>query len=141
MRAVVLDTDVFSALFVTPRERERAVRPVDLWRMQLAGMRVTISFQTRVELLVGARSGNWGVKRLNNLNDRIAATPVIGLDEAVLRAYVGLTSDCKAAGHALHSKIHTADRWVASCAIAHGVPLLSGDKIYADATGLDLLGS
>jgi len=40
---------------------------------------------------------------------------------------------------ALHAKIHTADRWVAACAVAKGLPLLSGDGIYQGAPGVSLL--
>ena len=134
-----MDTDVFSALFVTPRAPQREAHLVDEWRASLAGVRVAITFQTRAELLAGARSGGWGVKKLTHLATAIAAVPVIGLGEDVLQAYVTLTAECKASGHALHAKVHTADRWIASCAIAKGVPLLSGDGIYRNAPGLRLL--
>jgi predicted nucleic acid-binding protein len=50
-----------------------------------------------------------------------------------------LTAACRRAGHALHDKVHTADRWVAAAAIAKRFPLLSGDAIYAAAPGLTLL--
>lgn len=136
----VLDTDVFSALFVTPRPPGGEANHVNQWRESLAGIRVAIAFQTRAELLEGARSGGWREKRMTKLADLISATPVLGVDEDVLQAYVALTADCRAAGHALHAKIHTADRWIASCAIAKDVPLLSGDGIFEGAPGLTLLG-
>lgn len=46
-----------------------------------------------------------------------------------------------AIGHALAAKVHTADRWIASCAIAKSIPILSGDTLLDDApdlTPLDL---
>ena len=140
MVAVVIDTDVFSALYVTPASKARERFPLDGWKALLEGARVVIYFQTRAELLTGARSGGWGARRLDALISHVSATPVIGLDEDVLQSYVELTTGCKVAGHGLHAKVHTADRWIAACAVAKQLPLLSGDEIFVDAPGIALLG-
>lgn len=103
---------------------ERATRrglPVDSWNDLLAGMQVLISFQTRAEVLAGLRTGNWGDARLRAALAKLNASPTIPADRDVV---------CKRAGHALHAKTHTADRWVAASAVAKGLPLLSGDGIY-----------
>ncbi|MBP8882495.1 MAG: hypothetical protein KBG77_15485 [Dermatophilaceae bacterium] len=87
-RVVLLDTDVFSALFVTPEAKARSQGYLlDQWRAAVRGYRVVIAFQTRAEALVGARL----------------------------------------------------DRWIAACAIAKAIPLLSGDRIFKGAPSLSLL--
>lgn len=136
---VVIDTDVFSAIYTDPERFARRGLPVSSWQDALGGVRVLVSFQTRVEVLAGLRAGNWGDRRRRAAVAKLDAAPTIPADREVLDAYVELTALCRLAGHALHAKHHTADRWVAACAIAKGVALLSGDRIYRGAPGLTLL--
>lgn len=136
---VVLDTDVYSALYTDPERAERRGLPVATWLDALAGDRVLISFQTRAEVLAGLRAGNWGDSRRQTAVAKLDALPTIPADRDVIESYAELTSMCLRAGHALHAKIHTADRWVAACAVAKGLPLLSGDGIYQGTPGLSLL--
>jgi predicted nucleic acid-binding protein len=135
-RAVLLDTDVFSALFVSRERAERQGLPVEAWEKALEGHRVLISVQTVAESIAGALTAKWGGRRVGALRDRLAATPVVPVGPDVIDTYAQLTADCKAAGHPLAQKIHSADRWVASSAIAKGLPLLAGDGIYVGAPGL-----
>lgn len=140
-RGVLLDTDVFSAIYVTPREvAEKEGHPVATWVNLLTGKRTVISFQTRAEILAGAFSAGWGQRRLDSIRERLDATPTIDVDRDVVEAFAQLTADSRKAGHALAAKVHTADRWVAASAIAKDLPLLAGDRIYAGAAGLKLLG-
>ncbi len=136
---VVIDTDVYSALYTDPERAGRRGLPVTAWLEALAGDRVLISFQTRAEVLAGLRAGSWGDNRRQTALEKLDAAPTIPADRDVIDSYAELTSLCRRAGHALHDKIHTADRWVAACAIAKGLPLLSGDGIYRDAPSLLLL--
>lgn len=137
---VLLDTDVFSAIYVTPREVVvRRGHPLDAWITLLSGKRTVISFQTRAEILSGAFSAGWGDRRLGAIRERLDATPTIDVDRDVVEAFARLTADCREVGHALAAKAHTADRWIAASAIAKGLPLLAGDGIYAGAPGLELL--
>lgn len=135
--AAVVDTDVYSLLFVSQFSKPD-VR-VDAWRALLRGMDVVISFQTRAEVLIGATQQSWGSPRMANLHDLLDGTLTIGLDLEVLDAFVQLTVDCRAMGHALHAKANTGDRWIAACAIAKGLPLLSGDGIFVNAPSLELI--
>lgn len=139
MNIVLLDTDVYSALFIDSSKAKKKGMPVDLWRQLLAGYQVLISFQTQVELESGFRIANWGPARVEAAMSRIERTPTVQADPEVLRAYVNLTVQCRQEGHALQAKIHNADRWVAASAIAKQVPLLSGDGIYNDTPELVLL--
>jgi len=55
---VVVDTDVFSRLFVTRDSRDARVVG---WRRSLTGVRVVIATQTLAEVLAGAMAPGWGV--------------------------------------------------------------------------------
>lgn len=138
--AVLLDTDVFSAIFITPPETAlRQGHPLHEWLEAIRGRRVLVAFQTRAEALVGARGAGWGESRLRHLLERLDATPVVPLDEDVLEAYVAVSVRALRDGAGIHQKVHTADRWVAACAIAKSVPLLSGDAIFRGVPSLTLL--
>lgn len=138
MQAAVVDTDVFSLLFVRRRSTDPRIAE---WRDLLAGRQVLISFQTRAEALAGAMADGWGERRLAELRAILDRTPTIGVDDEVIDAHAALYAECRRDGHALHGERHTGDRWVAACAIAKDVDLLSGDGIYRDAPGVRLLNS
>lgn len=139
-QVVLLDTNVFSALFVTPEASARKQgHPVDAWRSALQGQRIAVSFQTRAEALVGAHTAKWGERRVADLVGQLNATPTVELDASVSDAYVELTVAARSSGLGIAHKIHVADRWIAACAIAKSVPLLSGDKIFDGAPKLELI--
>lgn len=136
VEAVLVDTDVFSVAFV----RKGAADPrLFAWREQLRDSRVVISFQTRAEVLAGALQAGWGTPRLQSVRTLLDDTPTVFEDVDVIDAYANLVVECRLVGHALHDRRHTADRWIASCAIAKELPLLAGDGIYASAPRLSLL--
>lgn len=133
---VLIDTDIFSALYISPDRAASRGLPIEAWRAALAGKRVVISFQTRAEVLAGFRAGGWGNRRIGEARSKLDAAPTVGVDERVIDAFATLTAGCRLEGHPLHQKIHTGDRWVAASALAHDLPLLSGDRIYRGAPGL-----
>lgn len=137
LQAAVVDTDVFSHLYVL---RNSADPRVPGWRELLTGRRVLISFQTRSELLGGALANQWGPRRLSDLREILDQTPTIRADNEVVDAHAQLLAECRRAGHALHAKEHTGDRWIAACAIAKDADLLAGDGIYQGAPNVTLLG-
>lgn len=136
LEAVVIDTDVYSVLFTRKRGGDHRR---EAWVARLAGKRIVISFQTRAEVLAGAMAAGWGDRTLRDLRLQLDDTPTIHESPEVTDSYAALTAACKNAGHALHGKIHTGDRWIAACAIALELKLFAGDSIYADAPGLSLL--
>lgn len=137
-RGVLLETDAYSTLFIArPDTRDHRTRS-GAWASALRGERVVIAFQTRAEVLVGARQSGWGATRTEGLLNELARTPTVPLDEQVLDAFVDLSVACRRLGHGLHAKVHTADRWIAACAIAHRLPLLTGDGVFSGAPGLEL---
>lgn len=133
---VLLDTDVFSLLFLAKNSKEPRSAG---WRERLGGRRVLIAFQTRAEILEGALERSWGERRMANTRDALDQTPTIPPDDEVIDAYATLTATCRQNGHPLQDGRHVADRWIAACAIAKRLPLLSGDGIYLNAPNLDLL--
>ncbi|MDQ1106064.1 PIN domain-containing protein [Nocardioides zeae] len=137
---VVIDTDVYSALYTDPERASRRGMAVEQWREVLQGTQVLISFQTRAEVMAGMQIGNWGESRKVAAMAKLDSAPTIPADIDVIRSYADLTAACRLIGHALQAKIHSADRWVAASALAKGLPLLSGDRVYRDTPGLRLLG-
>ncbi len=135
----LVDTDIFSAVFVDPDGAARRGLPLDSWRQALTGVHVIVSFQTRVEVLAGVHGSNWGERKIAAAVARLDAVPTVPADRQVMDAYVDLSVRCRRAGHALHDKVHTADRWIAACAVAKDVSLFSSDGIYEGAPGLSLL--
>lgn len=136
---VVLDTDIYSHLIVSPERSTARGLPIEEWRRRIAGRPVLISFQTRAELISGFRAAGWGQRRSTEAVRTLDDIQTIGVDRAVLDAFVELTVACRSAGHALQAKVHTADRWVAACAISRKYPLFAADRIYESAPGLELL--
>lgn len=129
-QAVVLDTDVFGALYVTPRDTvAKQGHPVEAWEAALEGRRPVISFQTRAEILSGALVAGWGEKRVRAVISRLDATPTLYVDDEVVEAYSRLLAAARKIGHALGApKQHVGDRWIAACAIAKGLPLVTGNR-------------
>ncbi len=54
---------------------------------------------------------------------------------------VTVTVEARARGLGIAQSNHVADRWIAACAIAKSIPLLSGDGIFTDAPSLSLHGT
>lgn len=136
MSPVLVDTDVFSRLFVRRSGPRAESGAVEAWRQVLRGRQVVIAFQTRAEVLQGALAAEWGSTRMGRLRAVLDARPTVGVDHDVIDAHAVLFAACRRSGHALHDKGHTGDRWVASCAIAKNLPILAGDRIYRDAPAL-----
>lgn len=117
------------------------VTPVDTWMKALTGYRPLVSFQTRAEALAGAYLAGWGERRLDALLTKLDLTPTIDEDRTVIEAYARLVYEARKIGHPLGAPgLHVGDRWVAACAIAKGLPLLTGNrKHFENAPGLRLL--
>jgi predicted nucleic acid-binding protein len=130
---VVLDTDVWSALFASARTRHP---DADSWRALLLGRTVVIAEQTRAEVIGGLLSAGLGPTRAQRTLDQLANTQTVPVDNDLARVCGELYAACRAIGHALHAKDHTGDRWVAATAIHTGLPLLANDGIYRGVPGL-----
>lgn len=133
---VILDTDVYSRLFVQTGPTNPGKQA---YRDALVGRTVAIAIQTRAELLVWPGIRRWSAEREAQLRAQLARTPTVPVTEAVVEAFVRLTVQCRRVGHALCDGRHTGDRWVAATAIAIDRPLLAVDGIYDNAPGLTRL--
>jgi len=133
---VLVDTDVFSCVVVTPRDRDPRVTT---WRRLLIGKEVALASQTEAELLFGAFSDGWGPRRMGVLRAEIACRVRLAISSEAIDAWARLRADCGGHGHALGDKAHMGDAWVAATAIAYDLPLLAGDGIFRGAPGLRLL--
>lgn len=132
---VLVDTDVFSEVYI----KHPTAALGTIWTQVLTGRTVVIAVQTEVELRAWPQLFGWNEKRTHALIERVEAVPRIQVATIVQQAYVDLTAWSKHNGHAIHQKIHTADRWVAATALAHGFDLAAIDGIYDDVAGLSLV--
>lgn len=133
---MLLDTDAFSKVVMTARDREPQVAD---WRRRLTGRTIVIAAQTEGELRFGALSARWGPARLAGLEAQLARHATAPVTTEVVKAFAEVRAACRAAGHPLADKLHMGDAWVAATAIAHDLRLLAGDRIYRDVPGLRLL--
>ncbi|MDO8208906.1 PIN domain-containing protein [Conexibacter sp. CPCC 206217] len=129
---IVIDTDVFSADIVPGSRLAERYAPI------ITGRPAFISFQTAAELRYGALLRGWGQPRLLKLEALIGRVEVVHSGPDLVMVYARLRATCQAHGHALAQREHNADRWIAATAIRLGIPLVSNDKIYRNAPGLDL---
>jgi len=132
---VVVDTDIMSSVVLPRSVTQRSVVAGD-WLELLAGFRIAIAVQTRVELLAWPLVKGWGATRATQLRAAVDAVPTIQVSTEVQEAYAELTAAARRVGHAIHAKEHAADRWIAATAIAVGLPLASGDGVFMDVPGL-----
>jgi predicted nucleic acid-binding protein len=131
---VVLDTMVISWLL------DEQPNPVaDGYRALIDARPVVLAFQTVMELRYGALRAGWGELRRRRLEGRIAELVIAQPDDEMISVCAELRLRCQQGGHALGSKIHDGDRWIASTSIRLGLPLASHDTVFSAAPGLELL--
>lgn len=133
---VLVDTDVWSCVVLTPRDRDPRVAG---WRRLMLGKQVVISAQTEGEIRFGALSRGWGPAKIADLNANFGRTPTLPVTPETVLAFATLRAECKRLGHALADKQHMGDAWVAATAITYDLPLLAGDGIYHGAPNVRLL--
>jgi tRNA(fMet)-specific endonuclease VapC len=128
MDAVLLDTDVFSYLM---KKDTRG----DAYRPYVKGKTVAITFITVGELYHWAEKRRWSAKNRQNLEERLKAVVVVPYDTELCRTYgklrASLTPGLVIAGN---------DLWIATCAIRHGIPLITNNrKHFEKIPGLKLI--
>ena len=118
--AVLLDTDVFSYLL------KRGDARGDPYRRHVRDKRVAISFVTVGELFFGAEKKGWGEEKRTALKSRLRSVVIVPFDVRVCREYAVLCNLKTADG--VPRTIAANDRWIAACAIRHGIPLISNNR-------------
>jgi predicted nucleic acid-binding protein len=97
-----------------------------------------VSFVSATELRYGALRAGWGELRLRRLARSLADLDIVQTEEKLINRCAELRAWAHRAGHPLAQKVHEADRWVASTALALDLELIAGDGIFEDVPGLDL---
>ncbi len=128
---IVIDTDVYSADL-----SETAL--IAVYEPIIVGRPAFLSFQTVAELHFGALRRNWGAARMRKLDAKIAAAQVVHSGEDLVATYARLRAECVRLGHVLGQRERDADRWIAATALRLGIPLVSNDRIFEGAPGLQL---
>jgi tRNA(fMet)-specific endonuclease VapC len=129
MRAVLLDTDVFS--FVFKRDSRAA-----LCRPELEGAEPCVCFQTVAELRLWALVRRWGESRRRTLDTSMARCGQFPYDDATSRHWAEITALPRRIGQ----PIECGDAWIAATALRHQIPLITHNSIhYQEIPGLKVI--
>ncbi len=117
----------------------RDPEPAREYRALIAGRPVVLSFATVTELRFGAIDANWGELRRRGLERDLERVVIAQADDELMTRCAMLKSQCRRLGHPLWQKVHEADRWIATTALARGLDLVSNDGVFVGTPGLSLL--
>lgn len=127
MDAVLLDTDVFSYLLKGSSHGEP-------YKKHVRNKTVAVSFVTVGELYSWAEKRGWGEKKRAELDARLRSVVVVPFDMEICRRYAELTN--LPGGQTIAAN----DRWIAACAIRHGIPLVTNNRRHFEGIpGLQLI--
>lgn len=126
MKPLLVDTDVFSFMF---KGDSRATRYAPL----MLGRTLCLSFMSVAELHAWAIARRWGEKRVESLKQIIGQYVVLPYDAEMAVRWAQISEHRKRAGR----PIATADCWIASTAVRHGLELLTQNG--RDFTGVESL--
>jgi predicted nucleic acid-binding protein len=121
MDAVLLDTNVFS--YVLNKHSLAAS-----YDKHLDGKQQTLCFAVVAELLQGAQMRGWGAAKIGNLEASFHNITIIPYDLGVCRAWASLWAVKHPDGSS--RGFENNDRWIAACALHHGIPLVSQSKAF-----------
>ena len=120
MDALLLDTDVFSYL----GKRGHAIGA--LYQKHIKNKTVAISFVTVGEVLSGAKKRSWSAKRMAELHARLRSVVIVPFDFQICECYADLVVMKTSQGS--DRVVAANDRWIASCAIRHRLPLVTNNQ-------------
>jgi len=132
MDSVLVDTDVFSYLM-------KDKHPLaEVYRKHVKNKTMALSFVTIGELLAGAKKREWAKKNVLALEQRFKAAVIVPFDYEICRAYAELVALKTPDG--TDRTMSANDRWIAACALRHGIPLVSNNrKHFEGIPGLALI--
>jgi hypothetical protein len=129
---VLIDTNILSYISKPSDSRCEA------YRKHLEGKTVALSFITIGEIYSGIKKNGIGPKRQAEIEERIRVAVVLPFNDDVCRRYADLSNLKTAAGSP--RVIEANDRWIAACALAYGLRLVSHNKRHFEGIpGLDLI--
>jgi len=129
---VVVDTDVFSARLIPESSLAQRYEPLPVGRVEFGCL------QSVAEIRFGALLRGWGGARLRRMEAVIDGTEIVHTGPELLRTHVELRVACTRIGHALSQRDHDADRWIAATALRLGIPLVSNDRVFENAPGIQV---
>lgn len=127
--AVLLDTDVFSYLL------NKRARYASVYKAEVEGKLVAVSFITVGEMLFGAEKRGWGPERVSELQDAFRKVTIVPFDFEVCQTYARIRNLVEKAG----TPVAANDLWIAACAVRHSIPLVSNNEAhFRSVPGLEL---
>jgi tRNA(fMet)-specific endonuclease VapC len=128
MSILLIDTDVFSFIF---RGDSRASAYVSL----VEGNRLSLSFMTIAELYQWAAVRNWGIEKINRLEQAFTNYLIIPIDIELCRTWGNLKAERQAIGKIIAPQ----DAWIAATALHYNLPLVTHNaRDFQNIPGLDL---
>jgi tRNA(fMet)-specific endonuclease VapC len=114
MPTILLDTDVVSFL-IKGDTRATTYAPL------VQGNTLAVSFMTVAELFQWAVVRHWGPRRLNHLEQALAAYLVVPVDIEMCRIWGTLRAERRSVGKTISPQ----DAWIAATALRHNLPLVT----------------
>jgi tRNA(fMet)-specific endonuclease VapC len=125
---MLVDTDVFSYLFIKTREEPAFSK---FYRENAC-----LSFITVAEVYYGARKAKWGDARVKDLSQELKRYGVLYPTFKICREYGDVKAQCILKG----CPIADTDYWIAACALHYKVPLVTNNwKHFKNIEGLEIL--
>jgi tRNA(fMet)-specific endonuclease VapC len=124
---LIADTNVIS--FIAGHKKER-----DAYRRLTAGRDLGITFFTLAELMYGVTNSNWGAKRILELWTVLDTVEIIHTNNEICHFYAEVTYATR------RQPIGIADAWIAACAIAYDLPIVTHNaREFRRVPGLQVL--
>ena len=120
MNVCVIDTTVASLMLQNRPE-------LSLYASHLAGMSITISFQTVAEMRYGALRNDWGERRIGELAAFFRSLTIVESSSGLTDCWATIMHEARQAGR----RLEAGDAWIAATALLLNVPLLTHDKDFA----------
>lgn len=133
MAIVLLDTTVAS--FLHPRKKGSTYRAA--YEPYLRGNLLAMSFQTVAELFRWAEQNKWGERQRSSLDAFINRFVIIPYDLELARTWARVMTQAREAG----SRLESGDAWIAATAVHRGIPLVTHDRDFCNASipGLQII--
>jgi predicted nucleic acid-binding protein len=129
MSALIIDTDIMSFLF-------KGHPAASLYKADLTGHALVISFMTFAELERWPLQAQWGEAKRNRLTEYIKQFAVMPWDRALCTAWAEVMTIAQGKGF----RIDCADAWIAATALLYSVPLVTHNRDdYRGVQGLNII--
>jgi predicted nucleic acid-binding protein len=91
-----------------------------------SGKSIAITFVTLGELRFWGNKRGWSKKKWEDLASRLRSVVIIPYDDAICSVYAELKAELSKAGKTVADN----DLWIASCAVRHGLTLLTHNRAH-----------